>query len=161
MFSTALLECIYHLILAMRAAPSDEEHAVSMKSFQLAYQLLDQFSQVLYTAKRALRALNSVVSLAAVTNSKTITERPSPCSEAVQDCSIDLSFCTANNMDFFDPMSWQLDDIPLDVVALVSNMGDDGSDFPNGLSEQSLDSDFCLWNIENGGDEVEQFDITL
>ncbi|PYH67057.1 fungal specific transcription factor domain-containing protein [Aspergillus vadensis CBS 113365] len=40
-FRTALLECIYHLILATRATPSEEQRRTSIRPFQLAYQLLE------------------------------------------------------------------------------------------------------------------------
>ncbi|CAI7584602.1 unnamed protein product [Penicillium manginii] len=155
-FSTALLECIYHLILAMRAKLTEKEHNASIKSFQLAYQLLDRFSQALDTAKRALRALNSVVSLAAITNSHSVEElSPDPGREEGR--AIDLSSCVPETIDFFDPMSWQIDDIPLDVVALVSSMGEMGDHDVNDavadeMSEQSMAPDLCLWNCEYGID---------
>lgn len=155
-FSTALLECIYHLILAMRATPTEKEHETSIQSFQLAYHLLDRFSQALDTAKRALRALNSVVSLAAITNSHSLEGR-SPDLEAEENSTIDLGFGVPETIDFFDPMSWQIDDIPLDVVALISSMGETGDNnaneaVANGISEQSPAPDLCLWNCEYGID---------
>ncbi|KAF9887218.1 hypothetical protein FE257_010472 [Aspergillus nanangensis] len=60
-FSTALLECIYHLIFAIQDAPAHADRASSIESFKLSYQLLVQFSRTLDTAKRAIRALDSAV----------------------------------------------------------------------------------------------------
>lgn len=151
-FSTALLECIYHLIVAIRAKPSEEERAASIRSFQLAYQLLEQFSQALDTAKRALRALNSVISSAFVSNSVPIVESANP--EPEPDHPIDLTFHTTETIDFFDPMSWQIDDIPLDVAGLIASMGNQGADAAgaNGVSEGWLDPDLRLWNSDYGVD---------
>jgi hypothetical protein len=137
----------------MRAKLTEKEHNASIKSFQLAYQLLDRFSQALDTAKRALRALNSVVSLAAIPNAHSVEElSPDPGREEGR--AIDLS---SETIDFFDPMSWQIDDIPLDVVALVSSMGEMGDHDVNDavadeMSEQSMAPDLCLWNCEYGID---------
>lgn len=147
----------------MRATPTEKEHEASIKSFQLAYKLLNRFSQALDTAKRALRALNSVISLAAITNSQHFAERPSPDLEPEDDRTVDLSFNFPETIDFFDPMSWQIDDIPLDVVALVSSMGDIGNSDVNGaveneISEQALAPDLCLWNREYG---IDPSSITL
>lgn len=153
-FSTALLECIYHLILAMRATPTHEQREVSIRSFQLAYQLLEQFSKSLDTAKRALRALNSVVSIASVPHSPPTIDGPNPDPEPEQNRTMDLAFQTTPAIDFFDPMSWHIDDIPLDVVALVSSMGNQGPDgaVANGLSHGSLDSESSIWNTDYGID---------
>lgn len=145
-FSTALLECIYHLILAMRATPTHEQREVSIKSFQLAYHLLEQFSKSLDTAKRALRALSSVVSIASVSHSPTI-DGPDPDPEPEQNPPMDLAFQTTPAIDFFDPMSWHIDDIPLDVVALVSSMGNQG---PDGAVD--MDPESSMWNTDYGID---------
>lgn len=151
-FSTALLECIYHLILVIRAIPTEEQRRVSMRSLQLAYQLLEQFSQALDTAKRALRALNSVVSIASISNSPPIIDDTNPDVGPEQDATMDLSFQTTE-IDFFDPMSWQIDDMPLDVVTLLSSMGNQGTDTAtNGMSKGSLDSDLGIWNMDDGVD---------
>ena len=151
LFSTALLECIYHLIHAIRGTLTEEERTAGIKSFQLAYQLLEQFSQHLDTAKRALRALNSVVSLASISNSIPITETTDQAPEP--DSAIDLNFHVSETIDFFDPTSWQIDDIPLDVIALVSSMGNQEADntVQNGLTHGSLDPGLCLWAIDYGG----------
>lgn len=147
LFSTALLECIYHLIHAIQGTPT-EERTAGVKSFQLAYRLLEQFSQHLDTAKRALRALNSVVSLASISSSLPNTEITAQAPESV--CAVDLNFRVSETIDFFDPTSWQIDDIPLDVIALVSSMGNPGADptIENGLTEGSLDPGLCLWDID-------------
>lgn len=140
-FSTALLECIYHLILAMRGTATQEQREVSIRSFQLAYQLLEQFSRGLDTAKRALRALNSVVCIASVSDCSAVAGAPDPAPELEFDGTTDWGFQTTAAIDFFDPLSWQIDDIPLDVVALVSSMGNQGEDgaLADVLSHGSLD----------------------
>ncbi|KAL4895010.1 hypothetical protein BDV59DRAFT_174272 [Aspergillus ambiguus] len=61
-FSTALLECIYHLIFAIQDSSARAERNSSIEAFRMSYQLLVQFSQTLDTAKRAIRALDSAVS---------------------------------------------------------------------------------------------------
>jgi hypothetical protein len=158
-FSTALLECIYHLIFAMRNTPTDDERGATVRSFRLAYRLLEKFSQVLDTAKRALRALNSVVSIASVSNSiPAVDERPNPEPEPESEHghAMDLTFQTTTGIDFFDPLSWQIDDIPLDVAALVSSMGNEsmgGADL-NGPWEGTLDPQLCVWNTNSGVDPV-------
>ena len=60
-FSTALVECIYHLIFAIQDASSPTERSSSISSLKLSYQLLVRFSRTLDTAKRAIRALDSAV----------------------------------------------------------------------------------------------------
>lgn len=61
------------LILAMRATPTREQREVSIGSFQLAYQLLEQFFKSLDRQSKHLEpALNSVVSIASVSHCPTI-----------------------------------------------------------------------------------------
>lgn len=60
-FSTALVECVYHLICAVQDAPSPEDRSSIVSSLKLSYQLLVRFSHTLDTAKRAIRALDSAV----------------------------------------------------------------------------------------------------
>ncbi|KAJ5243277.1 uncharacterized protein N7469_001604 [Penicillium citrinum] len=151
-FCTALLECIYHLILCMQTIPTEKEYEASVQSFRLAYQLLERFSQVLDTAERALRALNSVISLAAITNSHSPDQGSSPLCQSEQAPAVDLNFNVPETIDFFDPTSWQIDDIPLDVVALISSMGDNPVDDTalGGNREQSPAPDSYIWDCEYG-----------
>lgn len=58
-FSTALVECIYHLIFAIQDTSSPADRTSSISSLKLSYQLLVRFSRTLDTAKRAIRALDS------------------------------------------------------------------------------------------------------
>lgn len=60
-FSTALVECVYHLVFAIQDAPVNEERTSIVSSLKLSYQLLVRFSLSLDTAKRAIRALDSAV----------------------------------------------------------------------------------------------------
>lgn len=60
-FSTALVECVYHLVFAIQDAPANEDRASIISSLKLPYQLLVRFSHTLDTAKRAIRALDSAV----------------------------------------------------------------------------------------------------
>lgn len=60
-FSTALVECIYHLIFAIQDSSSASDRSSSISSLKLSYQLLVRFSHTLDTAKRAIRALDSAV----------------------------------------------------------------------------------------------------
>lgn len=60
-FSTALVECIYHLIFTIQDSSSPTERPSSISSLKLSYQLLVLFSRTLDTAKRAIRALDSTV----------------------------------------------------------------------------------------------------
>lgn len=60
-FSTALVECVYHLVFAIQDTPANEDRASIVSSLKLSYQLLVRFSLTLDTAKRAIRALDSAV----------------------------------------------------------------------------------------------------
>ncbi|XHG03943.1 hypothetical protein AWENTII_007226 [Aspergillus wentii] len=60
-FSTALIECIYHLMSVVQDPSLQDEKSSMIKSFRLSYRLLVQFSQTLDTAKRAICALHSAV----------------------------------------------------------------------------------------------------
>lgn len=125
----------------MRGTATKQQREVGIRSFQLAYQLLEQFSRGLDTAKRALRALNSVVCVASVSDCSAVVGAPDPAPEPALDGTTDWGFQTTAAIDFFDPLSWQIDDIPLDVVALVSSMGNQGEDgaLADGLPHGSLD----------------------
>ncbi|KAL1856807.1 hypothetical protein Plec18167_005215 [Paecilomyces lecythidis] len=134
----------------MRATPTEEQRGVGIRSFWLAYHLLEKYSQALDTAKRALRALNSVVPISSLSNPAIVDGLdPEPEPEPEQDGQNDLNSQTTTNRDFFDPMSWHIDDIPLDVVALVSSMGNrDTDDVANGPSEESLDPELRIWTTD-------------
>lgn len=136
----------------MQTIPTEKEYEASVQSFRLAYQLLERFSQVLDTAERALRALNSVISLATITNSHSPDQRSSPLCQAEQAPAVDLNFNVPETIDFFDPTSWQIDDIPLDVVALISSMGENPVDDTalGGNPEQSPAPDSYIWDCEYG-----------
>ena len=71
----------------------------------------------------------------------------SHCPPTIDGPNPDLPFQTTPAIDVFDPMSWQIDDVPLDVVALVSSMGNQGPDgaVANGLSHGSLDPASSIW----------------
>lgn len=61
-FSTALVECIYHLIFAIQRNPPEAERTSGVDSLKRSYQLLVRFSRTLDTAKRAIRALGLAMS---------------------------------------------------------------------------------------------------
>lgn len=58
---------------------------------------------------------------------------------------MDLTSQTTPAIDLFDPMSWHIDDIPLE------NQGPNGA-VANGLSHGSLDPESSIWNTEYGLD---------
>ena len=89
--------------------------------------------------------------MASLSSSIPITETTDQALEP--DSAIDLNFHVSETIDFFDPTSWQIDDIPLDVIARVSSMGNQEADntVQNGLTHGSLDPGLCLWDIDYGG----------
>jgi hypothetical protein len=97
-----------------------------------------------------------VVSIASVSDAFPTVDAsiPNPELELDHDHAIDLPLQTTASIDFFDPLSWQIDDIPLDVVALVSSMGNQSTEgsVANSLSEGSWDPELCMWNTDYGVD---------
>ncbi|TVY18039.1 hypothetical protein LARI1_G001625 [Lachnellula arida] len=59
--STALVECIYHLVFIVKSNPTQVQHVDAIGSFRCAYQLLVDYSGIWTTAKRALQALGTAV----------------------------------------------------------------------------------------------------
>jgi hypothetical protein len=59
--STALVECICHVVYILQDSTLAIDRAATFESFRNAYQLLVDFAQTWITAKRALHALSSTV----------------------------------------------------------------------------------------------------
>jgi len=59
--STALVECIYHLVYILQDKALRIDRQAVLDSFRHAYQLLLDFAQTWITAKRALQALSSAI----------------------------------------------------------------------------------------------------
>jgi hypothetical protein len=59
--STALVECIYHLVYILQDSALQIDRPAVLDSFQKAYQLLSDFASTWITAKRALHALSAAI----------------------------------------------------------------------------------------------------
>ncbi|KAH8819259.1 hypothetical protein F5884DRAFT_848585 [Xylogone sp. PMI_703] len=68
--TTALVECIYHLVHILQDSSLKFDRTATLDSFCNAYQLLTNFAQTWSTAKRALDALSAVIF--SITNASSI-----------------------------------------------------------------------------------------
>jgi hypothetical protein len=59
--STALVECIYHLVYNLQDQATGADRAATVASFRAAYQLLVDFGNTWITARRALKALGTAI----------------------------------------------------------------------------------------------------
>ncbi|TVY29355.1 Patulin cluster transcription factor [Lachnellula hyalina] len=59
--STALVECIYHLVFIIKSNRTQVQYVDAIGSFRCAYQLLVDYSGIWTTAERALQALGTAV----------------------------------------------------------------------------------------------------
>lgn len=59
--STALVECIYHLVYILQDRSLQIDRSSLLDAFRKAYQLLSDFASTWMTARRAIRALSSVI----------------------------------------------------------------------------------------------------
>ncbi|TVY47622.1 Terreic acid cluster-specific transcription factor [Lachnellula occidentalis] len=59
--STALVECIYHLVFIIKSNHTQIQYVDAIESFRCAYQLLTDYSGIWTTANRALQALGTAV----------------------------------------------------------------------------------------------------
>lgn len=59
--TTALVECIYHLVHVLQDPSLEANRASALDSFRTAYNLLLEFAQTLNSARRAVRALRTAI----------------------------------------------------------------------------------------------------
>jgi hypothetical protein len=59
--STALVECIYHLVYILQDRSLEIDRPSLLEAFRKAHQLLSDFASTWMTARRALRALSSAI----------------------------------------------------------------------------------------------------
>lgn len=59
--STALVECIYHLVYILQDRSLCVDRPTLLDAFRMAYQLLSDFASTWTTSRRALQALSSVI----------------------------------------------------------------------------------------------------
>ena len=59
--STAIVECIYHLVYIVQDRGLDTDRSAALDAFRKAYQLLTDLAPTWITARRALRVISSVI----------------------------------------------------------------------------------------------------
>lgn len=81
-FTTAVVECMYHLIYLIQEPALTSEHETAIDAFRMANGILEDLSKTLNSAKRAILAVRSIISI--LNEDATSPNEPSRQAESIE-----------------------------------------------------------------------------